>query len=123
MEKEEEKLNTMKSFKEEGFKIERDGKVITLDFDEMFDFIYLQKANEGRRSLLEYKATASLDDARIIRKFENDEEVCFNIADAIEFKNTRVLNNIQYEGLANIQELEQSVCRKFVELQKEKEDE
>ena len=123
MEKEEEKLNTMKSFKEEGFKIERDGKVITLDFDEMFDFIYLQKANEGRRSLLEYKATASLDDARIIRKFENDEEVCFNIADAIEFKNTRVLNNIQYEGLANIQELEQSVCRKFVELQKEKENE
>ena len=123
MEKEEEKLNTMKSFKEEGFKIERDGKVITLDFDEMFDFIYLQKANEGRRSLLEYKATASLDDARIIRKFENDEEVCFNIADAIEFKNTRVLNNIQYERLANIQELEKSVCRKFVELQKEKEDE
>ena len=123
MEKEEEKLNTMKSFKEEGFKIERDGKVITLDFDEMFDFIYLQKANEGSRSLLEYKATASLDDARIIRKFENDEEVCFNIADAIEFKNTRVLNNIQYEGLANIKELEKSVCRKFVELQKEKEDE
>ena len=121
MEKEEEKLNTMKSFKEEGFKIERDGKVITLDFDEMFDFIYLQKANEGRRSLLEYKATASLDDARIIRKFENDEEVCFNIADAIEFKNTRVLNNIQYEGLANIQESEKSVCRKFIELQKEKE--
>ena len=123
MEKEEEKLNTMKSFKEEGFKIERDGKVITLDFDEMFDFIYLQKANEGRRSLLEYKATASLDDARTIRKFENDEEVCFNIADAIEFQNMRVLNNIQYEGLANIQELEQSVCRKFVELQKEKENE
>ena len=123
MEKEEKKLNTMKSFKEEGFKVERDGKVITLDFDEMFDFIYLQKANEGRRSLLEYKATASLDDARIIRKFENDEEVCFNIADAIEFKNTRVLNNIQYEGLANIQELEKSVCRKCVELQKEKEDE
>ena len=119
----EEKLNTMKSFKEEGFKIERDGKVITLDFDEMFDFIYLQKANEGRRSLLEYKATASLDDVRIIRKFENDEEVCFNIADAIEFKNMRVLNNIQYEGLANIQELEKSVCRKFVELQKEKENE
>ena len=59
--REEEKLNTMKSFKEEGFKIGRDGKVITLDFDEMFDFIYLQKANEGRRSLLEYKATASLD--------------------------------------------------------------
>ena len=117
----EKKLNTMKSFKEEGFKVERDGKVITLDFDEMFDFIYLQKANEGRRSLLEYKATASLDDARIIRKFENDEEVCFNIADAIEFKNTRVLNNIQYEGLANIQELEKSVCRKFIELQKEKE--
>lgn len=123
MRKEEEKLNTMKSFKEEGFKIERDGKVITLDFDEMFDFIYLQKANEGRRSLLEYKATASLDDARIIRKFENDEEVCFNIADAIEFKNMRVLNNIQYEGLANIQELEKSVCRKFIELQKEKEKE
>lgn len=123
MKKEEEKLNTMKSFKEEGFKIERDGKVITLDFDEMFDFIYLQKANEGRRSLLEYKATASLDDARIIRKFENDEEVCFNIADAIEFKSTRVLNNVQYEGLTNIQELEQSVCRKFVELQKEKENE
>lgn len=123
MKKEEEKLNTMKSFKEEGFKIERDGKVITLDFDEMFDFIYLQKANEGRRSLLEYKATASLDDARTIRKFENDEEVCFNIADAIEFQNMRVLNNIQYEGLANIQELEQSVCRKFVELQKEKENE
>lgn len=123
MRKEEEKLNTMKSFKEEGFKIERDGKVITLDFDEMFDFIYLQKANEGRRSLLEYKATASLEDARIIRKFENDEEVCFNIADAIEFKHMAVLNNIQYKGLANIQELEKSVCRKFIELQKEKEKE
>lgn len=41
----------------------------------------------------------------------------------IVFKNMRVLNNIQYEGLANIQELEQSVCRKFVELQKEKENE
>ena len=121
MRKKEEELNTMKSFKEEGFKIERDGKVIALDFDEMFDFIYLQKANEGRRILLEYKATASLEDARIIRKFENDEEVCFDIADTIEFKHMAILHNIQYKGLVNIQELEKSVCRKFIELQKEKE--
>lgn len=40
------KLNTMDSF-ENGFRIERDGKIYTLTGDEMFDFRYLDNALSG----------------------------------------------------------------------------
>lgn len=53
MRKQEEKLNTMNSFAN-GFKIMRDGKVITLTPEEMSDFRFFDKAIEGRDNLYTY---------------------------------------------------------------------
>ena len=53
-----EQLNTMESFVEEGFKIKRDGKVITLTSDEMDRFRYLDIAVDGKNSLNVLKITS-----------------------------------------------------------------
>lgn len=75
-------LNTMNSFLNEGFKIVRNGEVITLTHEEMFDFRYLDKAIDGRRSL-EYFLNECEDEKEqeIASKLIEDEEACFNIED------------------------------------------
>lgn len=72
-------LNTMDSFTS-GFKIERDGKIITLTQEEMSDFRYLDKALIGRECLYWYSVDDNEDKA-VVNKMMEDEEICYNIED------------------------------------------
>lgn len=74
-------LNTMDSFENEGFKIERNGEIIVLTPEEMSDFRYLDKAIDGRNCLECYNA--SEDEKEIIEEMKKDEEICFNIEDDV----------------------------------------
>lgn len=78
-------LNTMDSFKD-GFRIERDGKTITLTSEEMFDLLYLRKSLEGRQFLTDYENVATSKEKEVIQKLKEDEEICFNIADSVQCK-------------------------------------
>ena len=73
------KLNTLNSFIEDGFKIERDGKVITLSQEEMRNFRYLDKAYDGR-CILECGIAADKKN-KFAEKYLEDETVCFKLAD------------------------------------------
>lgn len=83
--REEEQLNTMDSFCN-GFRIVRDGKIITLTPEEMSDFRFFDKAIEGRDNLYAYgcnkaKAQEELD---AITELVNDPITCQNITTDIE---------------------------------------
>lgn len=83
--KKKEQLNTMDSFYN-GFRIVRDGKVITLTPDEMSDFRFFDKAIEGRDNLYAYgcnkaKAQEELD---AIAELASNPAVCRNITVDIE---------------------------------------
>ena len=85
MRKKEEKLNTMDSFCN-GFRIVRDGKIITLTPEEMSDFRFFDKAIEGRDNLYAYgcnkaKAQEELD---TIAELASDSTICRNIMVDIE---------------------------------------
>lgn len=85
MRKKEGKLNTMDSFCN-GFRIVRDGKVITLTPDEMSDFRFFDKAIEGRDNLYAYgcnkaKAQEELD---AIAELANNPTICRSIMVDIE---------------------------------------
>jgi len=75
-----ERLNTMDSFTK-GFKIERDGKIITLTESEMFEFRFFDKAVDGRNCLNSYNADE--DDIETIKALKKDENKCFEIQDRI----------------------------------------
>lgn len=77
-----EKLNTMESFVEEGFKIKRDGKVITLTSDEMDRFRYLDIAVDGKNSIECAEDYFDNDDA-IIQEMKNNEKMCHDIEKSI----------------------------------------
>ena len=99
-----ETLNTIDSFIE-GFKIERDGKIITLTPDEMSGFRYLEKARDGRNSL----ATWGLDeygpeDENIIQNMMEDEELCYNIT-----------QDYENEVFTDTGSIEQEVVKKYIE--------
>ena len=70
-------LNTMDSFKE-GFRVERDGKIITLTSEEVFDLLYLRKSLEGRQFLTDYESVATPKEKEIIQKLKADEEIWDN---------------------------------------------
>ena len=72
-----EKLNTMESFVEEGFKIIRDGKIITLTSEEMSRFRYLDMAVDGKNSI--ECAEDYFDGDATIQKMKNNEELCYDI--------------------------------------------
>ena len=76
-------LNTMESFLDEGFKIERNGTIIILTRDEMSDFRYLDKAATGKNCLEAYMDWVSDDEIPTIEKMMKDEEICYNIEDEI----------------------------------------
>lgn len=80
------KLNTMDSFENEGFKIERDGQVITLTKEEMSDFRFFDKAIYGRVLLncYEHETEAQKYEIAIIQKIKADALVCNAIAESIE---------------------------------------
>ena len=76
-------LNTMDTFQNEGFKIERNGEVITLTKEEMSYFRYLEQAIDGRESLERYREFADEDDKPVIDSMINNMGVCFEIEDDI----------------------------------------
>lgn len=81
------KLNTMDSFENEGFKIERNGQVITLTKDEMSDFRFCDKANNGRCYLENYEETAKNiveENREIIQKMKQDEIICYELVEDLE---------------------------------------
>lgn len=67
-------LNTMETFLS-GFRIKRDGKVYTLTSEEMFDFRFLDNALTGQNCLDNYRDIADEDEADVIDKIRNDEEI------------------------------------------------
>lgn len=73
-----EQLNTMNSFEKEGFKIIRDGKIITLTSEEMARFRYLDIAVDGKNSIECAEDYFDNDDA-IIQKIKNNEKMCYDI--------------------------------------------
>lgn len=82
------KLNTMDSFENEGFKIERDGQVITLTQDEMCRFRKLESAIDGR-SCFEYFIECETEDReeiKIVKKLMEDEEVCSDLSNDMLLK-------------------------------------
>ena len=83
------KLNTMDSFEKEGFKIERDGQVITLTKLEMADFRFFDKAVTGKTSLEwyeEWKNNITDEDKKMIEKMKEDVFVCERITEYFEDK-------------------------------------
>ena len=77
------KLNTIDSFVNEGFKIERDGQIYTLTDEEMSDFRYLDNAVDGQSILDNYRDIADDDEVDVIEKIRNDEEICYNLSQSI----------------------------------------
>lgn len=75
-------LNTMETFLS-GFRIKRDGKVYTLTSEEMFDFRFLDNALTGQNCLDNYRDIADEDEADVIDKIRNDEEICYNLNQSI----------------------------------------
>lgn len=76
------KLNNMKSFENEGFKIKRDGQVFTLTPQEMSEFRYLNEALNGK-SCLECYNTDSEEDLEIVERMMQDEDICYSIREDI----------------------------------------
>ena len=77
-----EQLNTMNSFESEGFKIKRDGKVITLTSEEMDRFRYLDIAVDGKNSIECAEDYFDNDDA-IIQEMKSNEKMCHDIEKSI----------------------------------------
>lgn len=107
--KKEEQLNTMDSFYN-GFRIVRDGKVITLTPDEMSDFRFFDKAIEGRDNLYTYGCSKakSQEELNAIAELVNDSIICRNITVNIEdtlYKNAEdvVTSAVSYHIQNNIE--------------------
>lgn len=76
-------LNTLKSFIDDGFKIERNGQIFTLTKEEMADFRCLEEAFYGQREL-EFVLDQHNNDGQydFAKKYLDDADVCFDIRDA-----------------------------------------
>ena len=83
--KKEEQLNTMDSF-HNGFRIVRDGKIITLAPEEMSDFRFFDKAIEGRDNLYAYGCNKAKTQGELnaIAALASDPIICRNITTVIE---------------------------------------
>ena len=93
-----EQLNTMESFVEEGFKIKRDGKVITLTSDEMDRFRYLDIAVDGKNSIECAEDYFDSDDA-IIQEMKNNEKMCHDIEKSISEDIFSDCGDTEYEAI------------------------
>ena len=89
--------NTINSFEKEGFKIVRNGMVITLTKEEMTEFRYLDTALNGRNSI----EVAALDndsfDQDTIKEMMNDDEICYELENDILDNVFSDIGNIEYE--------------------------
>ena len=75
-------LNTMNTFYN-GFKIERDGEIITLTQKEMDEFIFLEKALVGKACVENYERHADKDELKYIQEIKEDKYACHNIQQEI----------------------------------------
>lgn len=101
------KLNTMNSF-ENGFRIERDGKIYTLTGDEMFDFRYLDNALSGQNCLDNYRGIADDDEIDVVDQIRNDEEMCYNLHQSI-------MDDI----LTDTESVEYEMCQEYIKIAKD----
>lgn len=107
-------LNTMDSFKE-GFRVERDGKIITLTSEEMFDLLYLRKSLEGRQLLTDYESVAAPKEKEIIQRLKADEEICFNIADSVQWKMEQAISNVEFGELSDVEAIQFDICKEYIQ--------
>ena len=107
-------LNTMDSFKE-GFRVERDGKIITLTSEEMFDLLYLRKSLEGRQLLTDYESVAAPKEKEIIQRLKADEEICFNIADSVQWKMEQANSNVEFGELSDVEAIQFDICKEYIQ--------
>lgn len=98
-------LNRLETFPE-SFQIYREGKVITLTRDELYDFHRLDGAVGGMLTLDSYKSMANSEDIPIIEELCKDEEVCFSLDMDVQDKIFMV---------NNIGEIEAGVCEKYID--------
>lgn len=98
-------LNKLETFPE-SFQIYRDGKIITLTRDELYDFHRLDGAVGGMLTLDSYKSMANPEDIPIIEELCKDEDVCFSLDMDVQDKIFMV---------NNIGEIEAGVCEKYID--------
>lgn len=91
-------LNNLDDFSS-GFKIQRDGEIITLSQEEMRDFRYFDNALDGQVMLEEYRDIASPKELAIIDKIQNNPKECYDlyqdVADAIEEQVPEVISVVK----------------------------
>lgn len=78
-------LNTMESFRN-GFRIVRNGQIITLTRQEMNDFRFFDSAVAGQNSL-SYYAIETLEDTEkslLMREASTDEQLCYEVWEEYE---------------------------------------
>lgn len=98
-------LNRLETFPE-SFQIYREGKIITLTRDELYDFHRLDGAVGGMLTLDSYKSIANPEDIPIIEELCKDEEVCFLLDMDVQDKIFMA---------HNIGEIEAGVCEKYID--------
>lgn len=103
-------LNKLETFPE-SFQIYRDGKIITLTRDELYDFHRLDGAVGGMLTLDSYKSMANPEDIPIIEELCKDEDVCFSLDMDVQDKIFMV---------NNIGEIEAGVCEKYIDRYRKK---
>ena len=103
-------LNRLETFSE-SFQIYREGKIITLTRDELYDFHRLDGAVGGMLTLDSYKSIANPEDIPIIEELCKDEDVCFSLDMDVQDKIFMV---------NNISEIEAGVCEKYIDRYRKK---
>lgn len=104
----------MDSFKE-GFRVERDGKIIILTSEEIFDLLYLRKSLEGRHFLTNYESVATPKEKEVIQRFKADEEICFNIADSVQWKIEQAISNIEFGELSDVEAIQFNIWKEYIQ--------
>lgn len=89
--------NTMNSFEKDGFKIVRNGEVITLTQEEMSEFRYLDTALNGRNSIEVSALNNDSFDQDIIKEMMDNEEICYELENDILDNVFSDIGNIEYE--------------------------
>lgn len=75
-------LNTIESFTK-GFRIKRNGKIITLTAQEMAQFRNLDTALIGRECLEIYKNNVAEDQRSILEEMISNENICYDLENEI----------------------------------------
>lgn len=78
-----EKLNTMESYVKEGFKIIRDGQVITLTNEEMSRFRFMEQALNGRSNIEAVLEDNDDYNQDIVEQMIDDENLCHELQEYI----------------------------------------